>query len=157
MDTHAHTHMHVAVRAGKNAIKLVLGFLPTKLCFSVSHSGAARTPLATKAKNAFLTCKQQFKWKIQLDYTQYLCDFLFCSWNTSSISWSTENESAIILINDQSIQLLSQAKTANIHWYKPLKYYKNVLLVWVLYDFKFNIFGLSELVMGILYHFLDIS
>lgn len=29
--------------------------LPTKLCFSVSHSGAARTPLATRAKKAFLT------------------------------------------------------------------------------------------------------
>lgn len=36
---------------------LVQRFLPTKLCFSVSHSGAARTPLATKAKNAFLTCQ----------------------------------------------------------------------------------------------------
>lgn len=31
-------------------------FLPTKLCFSESHSGAARTPLATRAKKAFLTC-----------------------------------------------------------------------------------------------------
>lgn len=32
--------------------------LPTKLCFLLSHSGAARTPLATKAKKAFLTWRQ---------------------------------------------------------------------------------------------------
>ncbi len=30
-------------------------FLPTKLCFLFSHNGAARTPLATKAKKAFFT------------------------------------------------------------------------------------------------------
>lgn len=30
--------------------------LPTKLCFLLSQRGAARTPLATKAKKAFLTC-----------------------------------------------------------------------------------------------------
>lgn len=31
---------------------------PTKLCFLLSHRGAARTPLATKAKKAFLTWRE---------------------------------------------------------------------------------------------------
>lgn len=30
---------------------------PTKHCFLLSHSGAALTPLETRAKNAFLTCQ----------------------------------------------------------------------------------------------------
>uniref|UniRef100_A0A8C3ULD4 Uncharacterized protein n=1 Tax=Catharus ustulatus TaxID=91951 RepID=A0A8C3ULD4_CATUS len=30
---------------------------PTKLCFLLSQSGAARTPLVTSAKNAFFTCR----------------------------------------------------------------------------------------------------
>lgn len=30
-------------------------YLPTKLCFLLSHSGAALTPFATKAKKAFFT------------------------------------------------------------------------------------------------------
>lgn len=30
---------------------------PTKLCFLLSHSGAARTPLVTSAKKAFFTCR----------------------------------------------------------------------------------------------------
>ncbi len=29
--------------------------LPTKPCWALSQSGAARTPLATRAKNAFFT------------------------------------------------------------------------------------------------------
>lgn len=33
--------------------------IPTKLCLLVSHSGAARTPLATSAKKAFLTCRRR--------------------------------------------------------------------------------------------------
>lgn len=33
-------------------------YLPTKLCFLLSHSGAALTPFATKAKKAFFTCKK---------------------------------------------------------------------------------------------------
>lgn len=31
---------------------------PTKLCFLLSHSGAARTPLVTSAKKAFFTCSR---------------------------------------------------------------------------------------------------
>lgn len=34
-------------------------YLPTKLCFLLSHKGAARTPLVTKAKKAFFTCSQE--------------------------------------------------------------------------------------------------
>lgn len=33
--------------------------LPTKLCFLLSHKGAARTPLVTKAKKAFFTCSER--------------------------------------------------------------------------------------------------
>jgi len=43
------------------------GCLPTKLCFSVSHSGAARTPLATSAKKAFFTCWPRIK---RINWTQ---------------------------------------------------------------------------------------
>lgn len=42
-------------------------YLPTKLCFLLSHSGAALTPFATKAKKAFFTCKQTNKKKGKLN------------------------------------------------------------------------------------------
>lgn len=73
----------------------VLRFLPTKLCFSESHSGAARTPLATRAKNAFLTCLtkknwsksriinielKSWKWNVSYTNSEPLCVFLFSFW-----------------------------------------------------------------------------
>ena len=36
-------------------MKSVMVSMPTKACLELSHSGAARRPLATNAKNAFLT------------------------------------------------------------------------------------------------------
>lgn len=41
-----------------NTTPLCQNNLPTKLCFLLSHSGAALTPFATKAKKAFFTCKE---------------------------------------------------------------------------------------------------
>lgn len=38
--------------------------LPTKHCFLLSQRGAALTPFDTRAKNAFLTCRNRFQYTI---------------------------------------------------------------------------------------------
>lgn len=49
--------------------------LPTKHCFLLSHKGAARTPLETRAKNAFFTwgwIAQQIKAILDREKYMYL-------------------------------------------------------------------------------------
>lgn len=119
----------------------VLLLLPTNICFSVSHSGAARTPLATKAKNAFLTCWATVKKKKnktdQIKHNTSLHDVIVFSGTEASdpLLWSIDG---ILNSNDSENQHFKQRRSTftDLNSFKC----KHKLLLSVLYLLKLNIF-----------------